>query len=186
MNPTAGYIVVVVGRDGRVLHNPQHPDTCGEYPWDWCWNDDDRLRWRAAFIEACMFRRSQSDVAVSLRIHDKLFDYQTWLEPTGDDLVVCRLVRRFRKHFPVKNGRSSRGVLGCHSRQFVIVVSRIAVAPSASSRSMISITSLRLTIARTANQPASSSLLTVGDSKPGVIFSASASFASGTLYSSSE
>jgi hypothetical protein len=46
----------------------------------------------------------------------------------------------------------------------------MAVAPSASSRSMISITSLRLTIARTLNQPASSSLLTVGDSKPGVIF----------------
>ena len=41
-------------------------------------------------------------------------------------------------------------------------------------------------IARTLNQPASSSLLIVGDSKPGVIFSASASLASGTLYSSSE
>ncbi len=51
---------------------------------------------------------------------------------------------------------------------------------------MISITSLRLTIARTANQPVSSSLLIVGDSKPGVIFSASRSFDSGTLYSSSE
>ena len=37
---------------------------------------------------------------------------------------------------------------------------------------MISITSLRLTIARTANQPGSSSLFTVGDSNPGVIFSA--------------
>ena len=52
------------------------------------------------------------------------------------------------------------------------------MAPSASSRSMMSITSLRLTIARTAHQPSSSSWLTVGDSKPGVIFSAAASFAS--------
>ncbi len=42
-----------------------------------------------------MFRRPQLDVSVSLRIHDKLFDYRTWLEPAGDDLVVCRLVRTF-------------------------------------------------------------------------------------------
>lgn len=92
MNPTAGYIVVVVSRQGRVVHNPQHPETGGEYPWDWCWNADERLRWREAFIGACMFRRPQPDVAVSLRINDKLFEYRTWLEPTGDDLVVCRLV----------------------------------------------------------------------------------------------
>ena len=50
------------------------------------------------------------------------------------------------------------------------------MAPSESSRSMMSITSDRLTIARTAYQPSSSSLLIVGDSKPGVTFSASASF----------
>ncbi|HVT27198.1 MAG TPA: helix-turn-helix transcriptional regulator [Lacipirellulaceae bacterium] len=92
---TAGYIVVVVSRDGRVVHNPQHPGTQGEYPWDWCWKNEDRIRWREAFIEACMFRRPQSDVPVSLRINDKLFDYRTWLEPIGDDLVVCRLVRCF-------------------------------------------------------------------------------------------
>lgn len=92
---TAGYIVVVVRRDGRVVHNPQHPETCGEYPWDWCWNNDDRARWRDAFIEACMFRRTQADVPVSLRINDKLFEYHTWLEPTGDELVVCRLLRTF-------------------------------------------------------------------------------------------
>ncbi|MEX2315620.1 MAG: helix-turn-helix transcriptional regulator [Pirellulales bacterium] len=97
MNMAAGYIVVVVNRDGRVLHNPQHPDTRGEYPWDWCWNGDDRLRWRDAFIEACMFRRAQPDVPVSLRFQDKLFEYRTWLEPTGDDLVICRLVRSFRQ-----------------------------------------------------------------------------------------
>jgi len=42
-----------------------------------------------------MFRRTQSDVPVSLRLNDKLFEYRTWLEPTGDDLVVCRLVRSF-------------------------------------------------------------------------------------------
>jgi DNA-binding CsgD family transcriptional regulator len=97
MNPIAGYIVVVVGRDGRVLHNPQHPDTRGEYPWEWCWNADDRERWRHAFIEACMFRRPQPDVPVSIRIDEKLFEYRTWLEPTGDELVICRLVRCFRQ-----------------------------------------------------------------------------------------
>jgi DNA-binding CsgD family transcriptional regulator len=92
---TAAYIVVVVGRDGAVVHNPQHPEMCGAYPWDWCWNNDDRLRWREAFVEACMFRRPQADVPVSLRINDRLFDYRTWLEPAGDDLVICRMVRCF-------------------------------------------------------------------------------------------
>jgi DNA-binding CsgD family transcriptional regulator len=86
-----------VNRDGRVLHNPQHPQTRGEYPWDWCWNGEDRARWRDAFIEACMFRRGQPEVPVSLRFDDKLFEYRTWLEPTGDDLVICRLVRCFRQ-----------------------------------------------------------------------------------------
>lgn len=95
MDTTAGYIVVVVGREGRVIHNPQQPQTCGEHPWDWCWNNDDRLRWRDAFIEACMFRKPQADVPVSLRIHDKLFEYRSWLEPTGEDVVICRLVRCF-------------------------------------------------------------------------------------------
>jgi len=95
MNAAAGYIVVVVGRDGHVLHNPQHPETRGEYPWEWCWNVDDRCRWREAFIDACMFRRAQADIPVSLRINEKLFEYRTWLEPTGEDVVVCRLVRCF-------------------------------------------------------------------------------------------
>lgn len=97
MIPTAGYIVVVVSRDGSVIHNPQHPGTCGEHPWDWCWSVEDRARWREAFVEACMFRHPQQDISVSLRIHDRLFEYRTWLEPTGDDLVVCRLVRTFRQ-----------------------------------------------------------------------------------------
>ena len=52
MNPAAGYIVVVVGRDGSVIHNPQHPETRGEFPWDWCWDADERRRWREAFVEA--------------------------------------------------------------------------------------------------------------------------------------
>jgi len=95
MDTTAGYIVVVVGREGQVIHNPQRPQSCGEYPWDWCWNNDDRLRWRDAFIEACMFRKPQADVPVSLRVQDKLFEYRTWLEPTGEDVVICRLVRCF-------------------------------------------------------------------------------------------
>jgi DNA-binding CsgD family transcriptional regulator len=97
MIPAAGYIVIVVSRNGLVVHNPQHPGTCGERPWDWCWNLEDRARWREAFIEACMFRRPQQDIAVSLRLQDRLFEYRTWLEPTGDDLVVCRLVRTFRQ-----------------------------------------------------------------------------------------
>jgi DNA-binding CsgD family transcriptional regulator len=95
MDLAAGYIVIVVERDGRVIHNPQHPETCGEYPWEWCWRTADRARWREAFIEACMFRRPQSAIPVSLRINETLFNYETWLEPAGDELVVCRMVRRF-------------------------------------------------------------------------------------------
>jgi DNA-binding CsgD family transcriptional regulator len=56
---------------------------------------DERRRWREDFVEACMFRRAQAEIPVSLRINDKLFEYRTWLEPAGDDLVVCRLVRCF-------------------------------------------------------------------------------------------
>jgi DNA-binding CsgD family transcriptional regulator len=95
MNTTAGYIVVVVARDGRVIHNPQHPESRGEFPWDWCWNVDDRGRWREAFVNACMFRLAQPDVPISLRINEKLFEYRSWLEPTCDGLVICRLVRTF-------------------------------------------------------------------------------------------
>jgi len=51
---------------------------------------------------------------------------------------------------------------------------------------MIEITSLRRTMTRTAHQSAASSALTVGELKPGVILSASASLPRGTLYSSSE
>ena len=97
MNPAAGYIVVVVSRDGRVVHYPQHAEARGEYPWDWCWNAEDRQRWRDAFVEVCMFRRPQCDVAISLRINDRLFEYRSWLEPAGDELVICRLVRSFRQ-----------------------------------------------------------------------------------------
>lgn len=93
----AGYIVVVVGRDGRVLHNPQHPETCGQHPWDWCWQREDRQRWREAFVQACMFRRPQENVPVSLRVDDQLFEYASWLDPTGDEVVVCRLVRQFQQ-----------------------------------------------------------------------------------------
>jgi len=42
-----------------------------------------------------MFRNAKSDVSVSLRINDRLFEYRSWLEPAGDDLVVCRLLRCF-------------------------------------------------------------------------------------------
>jgi DNA-binding NarL/FixJ family response regulator len=42
-----------------------------------------------------MFRRPQADVPVSLRLDERLFEYRTWLEPAGDELVVCRLVRTF-------------------------------------------------------------------------------------------
>jgi len=91
------YIVLVVDRQGRVIHNPHHPDTCGEQPWDWCWKAEDRTRWREAFVEACMFRRPQPDVPISLRLEDRLFEYRSWLEPTGEELVVCRLVRAFRQ-----------------------------------------------------------------------------------------
>src|SRR5437868_6094483 len=73
-----------------------------------------------------------------------------------------------------------------HSRQLVICVSRIAEAPSDSSRSMIAITSPRRTITRTAHQPGSSRALTVGELKPGVTFSASGSLPRGMLYSKSE
>ena len=50
-----------------------------------------------------------------------------------------------------------------YNRQLLIAVSRIAVAPSCSSCSMIWITSLRFTIARTAHQPGCSRWLTVGE-----------------------
>ena len=72
------------------------------------------------------------------------------------------------------------------NRQLVISVSKIADAPSASSRSMMPITSPRRTITFTEHQAGSSSELIVGELKPGVIFSASGSLLRGTLYSSSE
>ena len=56
----------------------------------------------------------------------------------------------------------------------------------ASSRSMIAWASPRFTIDRTAHQSGSSRPLTVGELKPGVIFSASASRVRGTLYSSND
>jgi hypothetical protein len=64
--------------------------------------------------------------------------------------------------------------------------SKIAIAPICSSLSMIVITSLRLTIARTAHQFGSSKLVTVGDVKPGVIDSAKDNFDRGMLYSNKE
>src|SRR5207249_2592836 len=71
-------------------------------------------------------------------------------------------------------------------RQLLICVSKIACAPRASSCSMTLITSPRRTMTRTAHQAGSSRALTVGLLKPGVIFSASASFVRGMLYSRSD
>jgi len=67
-------------------------------------------------------------------------------------------------------------------RQLLMENSRMAVAPICSSCSIIAITSLRLTIARTAHQFGSSRLLTVGDVNPGVMASAVDNCSLGTLY----
>jgi len=68
-------------------------------------------------------------------------------------------------------GRASGGTRGCrflvdrviYSRQLAISVCMMAWAPIASSCSMIWMTFLRSTIARTEHQASSSSLLTVGE-----------------------
>src|SRR5262249_2981517 len=59
--------------------------------------------------------------------------------------------------------RTFRGGGSFYKRQLLISVSRMAVAPSCSSCSMIWITSPRFTIARTAHQPFCSRRLTVGE-----------------------
>ena len=83
-------------------------------------------------------------------------------------------------------GAAKQLATDAHSRQLLIFVSRIADAPRTSSRSITSMISFCRTITRTAHQALSSSELTVGDLKPGVMVSACANFSRGMLYSSSE
>lgn len=89
----SGPSVLVVAHDGHSIHFPDHPELVGQSPWEWCWCDSGRAKWREAFVQACMFRRSQDAVEVSLRIDDREVVYRTWLAPTGSDQVVCRLYR---------------------------------------------------------------------------------------------
>jgi|GEM_PF-4486720 len=90
-----GYMVLVVGRDGTCLYSPNLQDLVHQHPWELCWQADGRVQLREAFVEACMFRRRQEAVPVSLRIDERVYDFQAWLDPTGPELVICRLVRIF-------------------------------------------------------------------------------------------
>jgi len=67
----------------------------GRRPWELCWSSDDKTRLREAFVQACMFRRPQQAVPSSIRIEEREFEFNVWLDPAGDDLVICRLVRVF-------------------------------------------------------------------------------------------
>ena len=91
----AGYMVVVVGRDGRALYSPNLAPLVGQFPWEFCWAGDDRQRLREAFVQACMFRRPQDAIPFSIRIDEREFEFQAWLDPAGPELVVCRFVRVF-------------------------------------------------------------------------------------------
>ena len=91
----AGYIVLVVARDGNCLFSPNLAPLVGLPLWELCWEDQQRAAVREAFVEACMFRQPQECVPVSLRIEDRVFDFQAWLDPTGPELVICRMVRVF-------------------------------------------------------------------------------------------
>ncbi|MCG8451039.1 MAG: helix-turn-helix transcriptional regulator [Pirellulales bacterium] len=91
----AGYIVLVVARDGNCLYSPNLTALVGIHPWELCWEKEGRARVREAFVEACMFRQRQEAVPASLRIGDREFDFQAWLDPTGPELVICRMVRIF-------------------------------------------------------------------------------------------
>lgn len=91
----AGYIVLVVARDGMCLYSPNLENLVQQHPWELCWQEEGRVQLREAFVEACMFRRRQEGVLTSLRIDDRVFDFQAWLDPTGPELVICRMVRIF-------------------------------------------------------------------------------------------
>jgi ATP/maltotriose-dependent transcriptional regulator MalT len=91
----AGYLVLVVARDGVCLYSPNLSALVGVHPWDLCWETEGRAQLREAFIEACMFRQRQEAVPVSLRIDERVFNFQAWLDPTDSDLVICRMVRLF-------------------------------------------------------------------------------------------
>ncbi len=91
----AGYLVLVVARDGRCLYSPNLPAMVDSYPWELCWEEQGQTRFREAFIEACMFRRRQEAIPAALRIKDRAFDFEAWLDPTGPELVICRMIRVF-------------------------------------------------------------------------------------------
>ncbi len=91
----AGYLVLVVARDGVCLYSPNLSALVGVHPWDLCWETEGRAQLREAFIEACMFRQRQEAVPVSLRINERVFNFEAWLDPTGSELVICRMVRLF-------------------------------------------------------------------------------------------
>jgi len=91
----AGYLVLVVARDGVCLYSPNLAALVGRYPWELCWEKKGRDQLREAFVGACMFRELQEAVPASLRIDDRVFDFEAWLDPTGPELVICRLVRVF-------------------------------------------------------------------------------------------
>ncbi len=91
----AAYAVIVVARDGRCLYSPNLEGLIDAFPWELCWDADGMTRLREAFIDACMFRRRRHDVATSLRIGERCYDFRVWLDPAGEDLVIGRLVRRF-------------------------------------------------------------------------------------------
>ncbi len=91
----AGYLVLVVSRDGICLSSPNLEALVDHHPWDLCWEEKPKARLREAFIEACMFRRRQEAVPAPLRIDDRQFDFEAWLDPTGSELVICRMVRIF-------------------------------------------------------------------------------------------
>lgn len=91
----AAYAVIVVARNGRCLYSPNLPGLADAFPWERCWEADGLAKLREAFIDACMFRRRRHDVAASLRINERCYEFRVWLDPAGDDLVIGRLVRRF-------------------------------------------------------------------------------------------
>ncbi|MEM6799719.1 MAG: helix-turn-helix transcriptional regulator [Planctomycetota bacterium] len=92
---TAAYAVLVVGRDGRCLYSPNLEGLVDSFPWELCWEAEGREELREAFINACMFRRRPAPTPASLRINDRSFDFVAHLEPTGPEVVICRLVRVF-------------------------------------------------------------------------------------------
>ncbi|MEM6330646.1 MAG: LuxR C-terminal-related transcriptional regulator [Planctomycetota bacterium] len=91
----AAYAVLVVARDGRCLYSPNLEGLVDSFPWELCWDAAGRATLREAFIDACMFRRRPRPTAASLRIGDRSYEFIAHLEPTGPEVVICRLVRVF-------------------------------------------------------------------------------------------